>query len=319
MKNLAKKNKNLFASLQNLVSRLWLEISKYIFWVIFALCFLLIVCGYLLEQQKQDLLIDTLFKMNNLPDNITAISYLVGDIGSGKLLAKKNGDIHFFSASLSKLMAGIIVLENFSFDEEIIISPYAVSIEGEEGGLVANEKISAGDLLKILLISSSNDAAIAFEEALEKKDGNFVGLMNQKAREFKLFNSAFFDASGLDRKGNFTSIEDLFKLSRKIYQNYPYLGEITRKKEDVVYSIDKEIIHNLENTNILIGEIYNLWGGKTGSTPEAKDCLLTIYEFSFPEKNDKIVISIIVLNSADRFGDTMKLYNWVREQLAISN
>ena len=292
------------------------KISKYIFWVIFALCFLLVICGYFLEQQKQSLLIDVPFKTNDLPDDISAISYLVGDVGSGKLLAKKNGDLHFFSASLSKLMAGIIVLENFSLDEEIIISPYAVSIEGEEGGLVVNEKISAGDLLKILLISSSNDAAIAFEEALEKKDGNFVGLINQKAREFELFNSAFFDASGLDRKGNFTSIGDLFKLSRKIYQNYPYLGEIMRIEEDIVYSIDKEIIHNLENTNILVGEIYNLWGGKTGSTPEAKDCLLTIYEFSFPEKNDKIVISIIVLNSADRFGDTIKLYNWVREQIA---
>lgn len=296
------------------------KISRpHFFWAIFTLCLFLVICGYFLEQQKQNLLIDTLFKINNLPDDISAVSYLIGDIGSGKLLAKKNGDLHFSSASLSKLMAGIIILENFSLDEEIIISPYAVNIEGEEGGLVANEKISAGDLLKILLISSSNDAAIAFEEALQEKDGNFVGLMNQKAREFKLFNSAFFDSSGLDRKGNFTSIEDLFKLSRKIYQNYPYLGEIMRMEEDIVYSVDKEIIHNLENTNILIGEIYNLWGGKTGSTPGAKDCLLTIYEFSFPEKNDKIVISIIVLNSTDRFGDTIKLYNLVREQLTISN
>lgn len=292
------------------------KINKpHFFWAIFIFCLFLIVCGYFLEQQKQDVLIDVLFEINNIPDDISAISYLVGDVASGKLLAKKNGDIHFFSASLSKLMAAIIVLENFSLDEEIVISSYAVSIEGEEGGLVVGEKIRVGDLVKILLISSSNDAAIAFEEALEKKDGNFVSLMNQKAREFKLFNSAFFDASGLDRKGNFTSIEDLFKLSRKIYQNYSYLGEITRKKKDVVYSINKEIIHNLENTNILIGEIDNLWGGKTGSTPEAKDCLLTIYEFSFPEKDDKIVISIIVLNSSDHFGDTMKLYNWVREQI----
>jgi len=296
MKNLAKKT------------------NRHIFWVVFTFCLFLIVYGYFLEQQKQSLLIDVPFKINNLPNDLSAVSYLVGDISSGKLLAKKNGDLHFFPASLSKLMAGIIVLENFSLDEEVIISSYAVSIEGEEGGLVANERISAGDLLKILLISSSNDAAIAFEEALEKKDGNFVGLMNQKAREFKLFNSAFFDVSGLDRKGNFTSIEDLFKLSRKIYQNYPYIGKITRMEEDIVYSIDKKTIHSLKNTNVLVGEIYNLWGGKTGSTPEAKDCLLTIYEFSFPGKDDKIVISIIVLNSADRFGDTMKLYNWAKQQ-----
>ena len=290
----------------------------YSFWTIFIFCLFLIFYGHFLNQQKDNLLIGADVKINNLPVDISAVSYLVGEINSGKLLAKKNSDLHLFPASLSKLMAAVIVSENFSLDEEIVISPYAISVEGEEGGLVVNEKIKAGDLLKILLISSSNDAAIAFEEALEKKNGNFVGLMNQKAREFELFNSAFFDASGLDRKGNFTSIEDLFKLSQKIYKNYSYIGEITRKKEDIIYSVDKETVHNLKNTNILVGEISNLWGGKTGSTPEAKDCLLTIYEFYFSDKSDKIVVAIIVLNSSDRFGDTVRLYDWVKEQLIMN-
>jgi len=290
----------------------------YSFWTIFIFCLFLIFYGHFLNQQKDNLLIGADVKINNLPVDISAVSYLVGEINSGKLLAKKNSDLHLFPASLSKLMAAVIVSENFSLDEEIVISPYAISVEGEEGGLVVNEKIKAGDLLKVLLISSSNDAAIAFEEALEKRNESFVGLMNQKAREFKLFNSAFFDASGLDRKGNFTSIEDLFKLSQEIYKNYSYIGEITRKKEDIIYSVDKEIVHNLKNTNILVGEISNLWGGKTGSTPEAKDCLLTIYEFSFPDKNDKMVVAIIVLNSSDRFGDTVKLYDWVKEQLIMN-
>ena len=290
----------------------------YSFWTIFIFCLFLIFYGHFLNQQKDNLLIGADVKINNLPVDISAVSYLVGEINSGKLLAKKNSDLHLFPASLSKLMAAVIVSENFSLDEEIVISPYAISVEGEEGGLVVNEKIKAGDLLKVLLISSSNDAAIAFEEALEERNESFVGLMNQKAREFKLFNSAFFDASGLDRKGNFTSIEDLFKLSQEIYKNYSYIGEITRKKEDIIYSVDKEIVHNLKNTNILVGEISNLWGGKTGSTPEAKDCLLTIYEFSFPDKNDKMVVAIIVLNSSDRFGDTVKLYDWVKEQLIMN-
>jgi len=290
----------------------------YSFWTIFIFCLFLIFYGHFLNQQKDNLLIGADVKINNLPVDISAVSYLVGEINSGKLLAKKNSDLHLFPASLSKLMAAVIVSENFSLDEEIVISPYAISVEGEEGGLVVNEKIKAGDLLKVLLISSSNDAAIAFEEALEKRNESFVGLMNQKAREFKLFNSAFFDASGLDRKGNFTSIEDLFKLSQEIYKNYSYIGEITRKKEDIVYSVDKETVHNLKNTNILVGEVSNLWGGKTGSTPEAKDCLLTIYEFSFLNKSDKIVVAIIVLNSSDRFGDTVRLYDWVKEQLIMN-
>ena len=42
-------------------------------------------------------------------------------------------------------------------------------MEGDEGGLVTGETIKTDDLLKILLLPSSNDAAKAFEEALERK------------------------------------------------------------------------------------------------------------------------------------------------------
>jgi len=290
----------------------------YLFWAIFIFCLFLIIFGFFYDKQERKISQDAILKFDNIPTDINAISYLVGEINSGKAWIEKNSKLHFFPASLSKLMTAIIVLENFSLSEEINITPYAVVVEGEEGGLVAGEKIKVDDLLKILLISSSNDAAIAFEEALEQRDGDFVGLMNQKARGFKLFNSAFFDASGLDREGNFTSAEDLFKLSQEIYKSYPYIGEITRKEQDIVYSVDKKIIHHLKNTNTLTGQIYNLWGGKTGSTPQAKDCLLTIYEFPFSEKNDKIVIAIIVLNSSDRFEDTIKLYNWVNEQITTN-
>jgi len=287
--------------------------KPYFFWTLFALSLGLVIFGIFLQPPEAEISIDEILEITVPPPDLGFTSYLVGEINSGKVLSKKNGELHLFPASLTKLMTGIIVLENFALDEEITISEQAIAMEGEEGGLVAGEKIRAGDLLKILLISSSNDAAKAFEEALEKKGKDFTGLMNEKARKLELFNTAFFDASGLDRQGNFTTIEDLFILSREIYNQYPYLGEIIRQKEAVVYSLDKQITHQIENTNILLREIDNLWGGKTGSTPEAKDCLMTIYEFPFSGKDDKIVISIIVLNSSDRFGDTMKLYNWVKD------
>ncbi|MDD5760666.1 MAG: hypothetical protein PHF45_01255, partial [Candidatus Pacebacteria bacterium] len=279
--------------------------NPYLFWTLFVLSLSLIIFGVFYKEKEAEISMDEVLRVTIPPPDLGPTSYLVGEVNFGKVLIKKNGDFHLFPASLTKLMAGIIVLENFDLDEEIEISKQAVEMEGEEGGLIAGEKIKAGDLLKILLISSSNDAAKAFEQSLEKKGKVFADLMNEKARKLGLFNTAFFDASGLDRQGNFTSIEDLFTLSREIYNHYPYLGEVTRQQNVVVYSIDGQISHEVENTNILLKEIDNLWGGKTGSTPEAKDCLLTIYEFPFPEKDDKMVISIIVLNSSDRFGDTL--------------
>jgi len=248
------------------------------------------------------------------PESIKATAYLVGDLISGQILISRNKDLHLFPASLAKLMTGEIVLDKLSLNKQIYITSYMVSAEGEEGDLKIGETLKVEDLLKLLLISSSNDAAIAFSEALDKTGIDFVDLMNEKAQTLGLYNTAFFGETGLDRKGNFTTVEDLFKLSQDIYKNYPLLGEITRKPEETIYSSDGKIMHQLKNTNLLAGQLAYLWLGKTGSTPDAKDCLLTIFEI--PLKDDKISLAIIVLNSTDRFGDTVQLYNWVREILS---
>jgi len=324
MKNFIKKlsNKNpLPFGRQNLFSHS-VRNKTFSFWFIFIFSLILISYGgylknYLssnhnLEKVK---LGSTFFTLTPAPESIKATAYLVGDLISGHILISRNKDLHLFPASLSKLMTGEIVLDKFPLNKQIYITPYIMSAEGEEGGFKIGETLKVEDLLKVLLISSSNDAAIAFAEALDKTGADFVDLMNEKAQKLGLYNTAFFGATGLDRKGNFTTVEDLFKLSQDIYKNYPFLGEITRQPEDTVFSSDGQIMHHFKNTNILAGQLPYLWLGKTGSTPDAKDCLLTIFEI--PVKDDKISIAIIVLNSTDRFEDTIQLYDWVREILEI--
>jgi len=246
-------------------------------------------------------------------ESIKATSYLVGEISSGKIFLKKNENLHLYPASLSKLVVAMVVLDNFPLEKEIFISSNTASPKTEKNGLRVGEAIKTKDLLEILLISSSNEAAMAFAEAFQKEGKNIVDLMNQKARGLGLLNSAFFDSSGLDRKANFSTAEDLFKISREIYRNYPHLGYITRQSESTVYSADGCIRHFLTNTNILADCLAFLWLGKTGTTPEAKECLLTIFEF--PLKNGKIPIVIIVLNSDNRFSDVSFLYNWMKISL----
>ena len=288
-----------------------LSIKTFCFWFIFIFSLILISYGGYLKYYFSINHHNTFITLTPAPQSIKATAYLVGDLKSGQILISRNKNFHLFPASLSKLMTGEIVLDNFPLHKQISITPYMVSAEGEEGGLKIGEILKVEDLLKMLLITSSNDAAVAFTEALEKGGQAFVNLMNEKAQKLGLYNTAFFGATGLDRNGNFTTVEDLFKLSQDIYKNYPLLGEITRKSEEIVFSSDGQITHHLKNTNILTGQLPYLWLGKTGSTPDAKDCLLTIFEIPF--KDDKISLAIIVLNSSDRFGDTVQLYNWARE------
>ncbi len=299
-----------------------------IFWIIFFIGIFLIYYGKnfsLYEKLNSSLLDETQLKLDGLilklppfKENISAVSWLVGEIDSGKILLKKNENFHFFPASLSKLMTAILVLDNIDLDEVVTISDYAISAEGEEGSLKAGEKITVKNLVEMLLISSSNDAAIALEETLAKKGFDFLSLTEEKLKQLKMADTAIFDSTGLDRRGNFSTASDLFLLTREIYKNYPLIGQITRQAQKEVFSTDFKTSHLLKNTNELVLKIDNLWGGKTGSTPIAKDCLLTIYEFTLPEKGDKIPIAIIVLNSSDRFNDTLKLYQWVSTAISQS-
>lgn len=299
-----------------------------IFWIIFFIGIFLIYYGKnfsLYEKLNSPLLDETQLKLDGLilklppfKENISAVSWLVGEIDSGKILLKKNENFHFFPASLSKLMTAILVLDNIDLDEVVTISDYAISAEGEEGNLKAGEKITVKNLVEMLLISSSNDAAIALEETLAKKGFDFLSLTEEKLKQLKMADTAIFDSTGLDRRGNFSTASDLFLLTREIYKNYPLIGQITRQAQKEVFSTDFKTSHLLKNTNELVLKIDNLWGGKTGSTPIAKDCLLTIYEFTLPEKGDKIPIAIIVLNSSDRFNDTLKLYQWVLTAISQS-
>ena len=54
----------------------------YSFWTTFIFCLFLIFYGHFLNQQKDNLLIDADVKINNLPVDISAVSYLVGEINS---------------------------------------------------------------------------------------------------------------------------------------------------------------------------------------------------------------------------------------------
>ncbi len=286
------------------------------FWIFFFFAILIISYGGYLEHSSVSLLApdNVSLPIISLP-HVQATSFVVGRIDTGEILASKNSSWQAYPASISKLLTAMVVIDNIPLNTPITVTPYAVSTEGEEGGLKPNEVISARNLLEVLLISSSNDAAVAFDQEFIRGGKNLVDFMRKKASELHLYNTALFDPTGLDRQGNFTTASDLFKLAKDIYTNYPLLGKITSKEKAVVYSIDERQKHLLNNTDKLVGKLPYLWGGKTGSTPEAKDCLLTIYTFPSTIDDSTIPVAIIVLHSSARFSDTKALYQWTRKLL----
>ena len=239
-----------------------------------------------------------------------AICVETSSTDKNKFLFKKNENEQLPIASLTKLMTALVVLENkdkdYDLDKVTVISQEAVDQPGGQGLLTPEENLSIENLLYIMLVESSNDAAYSLAEV--KGFEQFVGLMNLKAMELGLFGSNFVDAAGLS-SNNYSTAEDLVRLTKYLLENHPLIWEILSLDKFKLYTPQGKFHHELSNTNELLGKIPDVVGGKTGKTDEAKGCLLLVLK----NQKDQNYLIYIVLGSGDRFGETKKLIDWVNQ------
>lgn len=229
------------------------------------------------------------------------------DLEQSKILFEKNACRASPIASLSKLMTSYVVMEipeTYSLDKTITVSRESVKQDGNFN-LKPGEKLTVKNLLAMALIESSNDAAYALADIIERK--GFVGLMNHYAGEMGLDQTKFYNPTGLkaqDQPENHSSAQDLVKLSKSILEEHPKIFELSSHQSYKVVKPDGSLHHRIEqNTNELLGEVPNLVGGKTGYTDGAEQCLLTVVE---REQGSGYFINVI-LGSNDRFGEMKKL------------
>ncbi len=240
----------------------------------------------------------------------SAISVELDKTGQERIIFKKRENKKMAIASLTKLMTAVIASEFYQLDLEVKISEKAVSQPEQTGNLRIDERLKVEDLLHIMLIESSNDAAFALAEIIGTE--GFIALMNLKAKDIGLLDSRFFNPTGLDKEDsgisdqtNYSTARDIVKLTRYLLRERLILNIISKKEYELRFK-NGVLHHVLENTNQLLGENPEIIGGKTGFTEEAGECLILITE---NKKSETYLISI-VLNSKHRFEDIKKLIEY---------
>lgn len=228
----------------------------------------------------------------------TALSAEVNSLEGDKVLFAKNGALKLPVASLTKLMTAVVAIENYSLTQKIPISQKAVSVSLERNPLKQGSEMAVGDLLYIMLIESSNQAAQALSEGMGHE--KFVEAMNQKAKDLGMKDTFFSGASGLSSK-NISTAEDLLELAKYILTNHPEISDISRNPE-----YDLPGFNKLTNTDQLLGEIPDVVASKTGYTKDAKGCLFMAISNS---KRGGYMVYII-LGADDRFLEMKKLIQW---------
>lgn len=247
---------------------------------------------------------------NSSQPRISARFFALYDPVSGYLVAGQEDERSVPVASLTKMMTGLIVIENMDPTKEIEISRNAISVIGSDAKLRIGEKLTVESLLKALLITSANDGAYALAENYEGGIQGFVNAMNEKATQLGLSKTEFKDPAGLDDSGRSTA-KDLAVLG-SYFLRHPKLVEIVKTAKTSISSTDGRLVHELDSSNRLVKEeLYypGILGIKTGFTPDAGHSIAVA-----AERNNHPLVAV-VLNTYQNTKDASareaaKLLDW---------
>ncbi len=246
------------------------------------------------------------------PPGITAASWILYDESADLVIAEHNADDERSIASVTKIMTGLLTIENSTPEELVTVSERAANTGEKEIDLVAGETVTMDALFKALMIHSANDAATAIAEHISGSVDGFVDLMNQRADELGLTHSSFANPHGLDQPGHYSSARDLLVLSQAAMAN-PEFAEVVRAKTMVFPEApDGETRHG-SSTNLLLSWYPGTIGVKTGFTSQA---LLTFAAAA--ERDGRRLYAVVLGSDGERahFADATALFNYGFEDLA---
>lgn len=223
---------------------------------------------------------------------------------SGRVLYAKNEKEKVKIASITKLMTGILAVENLAMNEQVTISKNAAYIGGSTINLKKGSKVIVKSLIYGMFLESGNDCAIAVAEHIGGTLENFVNMMNEKAKVLGALDTKFSNPHGLDTTENYSTAKDV-ALIMKYAINIKEIKEAMSTKSITMNfaKVDKY----LANTNRLLFTYPGCDAGKTGFTNIANRCLAVT-----ALKGDMRLICIVLgANTTDiRFNEAKDLLNY---------
>jgi D-alanyl-D-alanine carboxypeptidase len=153
-------------------------------------------------------------------------AYIVVDAGSGAVLAEKNAFQAWYPASITKLMTAYVTFRAMreglvAPTSPVTITKNAASRPPSKMGFKVGTVITIDTALKIIIVKSANDIAVALGEAVGGSEAKFVGMMNAEARRLGMVATHFENPHGLPDDGQTTSARDMAVLARTILTEFP--------------------------------------------------------------------------------------------------
>ena len=243
-------------------------------------------------------------KTKSVPEDLKVEAALVVKTKSNEKLLSYNEEKRWPLASLSKVMTAVVAIENFDPKANIEISENAVATEGTAGGLKPGERYAVKDLISAMMVVSSNDAAVALSESVP--EGEFVRIMNEKAKSLGMDNTYFREPTGLSSL-NQSTLSDMLLLVRYAWLNYPELFSVSHKSKIYITELTAKKKQLLTNINPLVANA-DFVGGKTGFTEDARQNLISLFTLH----NESVIL--MIFGAEDRLAETEKIIRFLKKK-----
>lgn len=200
---------------------------------------------------------------------LNARAALIMNANTGQVLYQKNMDNVRSIASITKMMAAMVLLDaNLNMNQRVTITEDEIDrIKGTGSRLSIGTTLSRADLLHLGLMSSENRAIHALGRTYPGGMGAFVNAMNAKAQSLGMTHTRFYEPTGLDPR-NVSTARDLSVMVRAA-SRYPAIRYYSTAQTGSVYTSAGRM-QNYKNSNALVREgQWNITLQKTGYIREA--------------------------------------------------
>lgn len=193
---------------------------------------------------------------------------LLFELQTGKVIEHEDAFQRWYPASLSKLMTAYVVFRAIEageaqLDSPIKVSRHAAAEPPAKMGYKAGSVLRLDNAMKMMLVKSANDIAMAIGENIGGSQAEFAQRMNKEARRLGMSGSHFVNPNGLFSPEQYTTARDLALLVMALRNEYPQYASW--------FSIEGLAVgkNSIPNYNLLVGRYPGADGMKTGFVCES--------------------------------------------------
>lgn len=253
------------------------------------------------EEPKLDLLVPTADSSTRELDAQIESQYgVMISRSDGHIVASREADTRVYPASLTKVMTLIVAVENsVNLDETVTFTSDMITPFYEAGaslvGFAEGETVNLRDLLYGMILLSGADATEGVVRITAGDEESFVAMMNDKAKELNLTDTHFVNAVGLHDDDHYSTCNELAiildyalenEICREILSTYQYTTSATDQNPDGI-ALTSNLQSRMEGGE---SEVARIYGGKTGYTDAAGNCLAS-YAQAYSDGEEYIIIT----------------------------